>query len=526
MRTPFRYPTLLMVVLLFAASCGASASEDADAPVDQGSPDKILNVAFVGDMQVPDPDIFYEVEGNLVVTSAYEGLVRYVPDSAEIEPALAESWTVSDDGLTYTFALRPDVSFPSGATMDADTWITSFQRRIDVEGAPSYMLADVVETAAPDPLTFVVTLGSPVSAFLDYMAAPYGPKAVDPTVLESEDGGDLAQSYLASNSAGTGPYQISRFELGQGYELTANPTYWDGEPYFTTIDISIVPDVTTQRLMLENGELDMILHGLPVADVESFRSNPDFQVIQFPVLLKTAISANPNKGMFEDPAARAALQTVFDKAALTEQVYRDQASISTQIYPAGVLPAGLAADAPEVDSSALEALIAALPDGERTIDMAYSDDEGGTLPRLAEIVAAQLGELGAEVTVRPIPIAQVFDLVNDPLSGPDLLLWTFNPDAAEPDGWIRIFMNSEGPVNFLQCSVPEADALMDQGLAAVDEASIEQFYAEAGSAIVDSGCYVTIADLQDVVVARAGITGFVHQLPTPYTVRLKDLREE
>jgi peptide/nickel transport system substrate-binding protein len=158
-----------------------------------------LHMAFNADMQVPDPDIFYEVEGNEVVTSAYEGLVRYKPNSAKFEGALATSWTVSPDGLTYTFKLRPNVKFQDGATEDSSTWIASFKRRTDLGSvsAPGYMLAQVATTAAPDPSTFVVTLKEPVSAFLDYLAAPYGPKAVDPAVVAAHDeGGDLAQNWL------------------------------------------------------------------------------------------------------------------------------------------------------------------------------------------------------------------------------------------------------------------------------------------------------------------------------------------
>ena len=112
---------------------------------------KTLDMAFNADMQVPDPDIFYEVEGNEVVTSAYEGLVRYKPDSNEIEGALAESWDVSPDGLVYTFHLRPDVKFQTGGVADADAWIKSFERRIGVDSAPAYMLADVASTADARP---------------------------------------------------------------------------------------------------------------------------------------------------------------------------------------------------------------------------------------------------------------------------------------------------------------------------------------------------------------------------------------
>ena len=530
-RRPLRHLLLALVAALglLAAACGGSSDSESSGSdstaAGSGSPDTTLNIAFTADMQVPDPDIFYELEGNQVVTSVYEGLVRYKPDSPEIEGALAESWEVSPDGLTYTFKLRPNVTFQDGTAMDSTAWAESFQRRTDVDSAPAYMLADVASTATPDPLTFVVTLKQPVSPFLDYLAAPYGPKAVSPTVLKDEAGDDFAQNYLKDHSAGTGPYYISKFEPGTGYELTRNDTYWDGKPYFEKVDIAIVPEMSTQRLQLEGGELDMIIHGLPVADVESFRTNEDFTVNEFPILLKTALASNPNKGPFQNQDLRMALQSAFDKDALVEQIYQGQADPSEQIYPAGMIEETLSIDPNETDLSKLKAAVDALPDGDRTVDFAYSEDEGGTIPRLAETIQTTLADAGLDVTVRAMPIAEVFDLVNNKDSAPDLLLWTMNPDAAHPDTWIRIFMNSTGALNYLLCPSPEADALMDQGLQSTDPAQVTELYGQAGDAVVDTGCYTTIADNKEIVVARKGITGFVHQLPTSYTVRLKDLKE-
>ena len=94
-------------------------------------------------MQVPDPDIFYELEGNSVTTSVYEGLVRYKPNSTVIEGALATKWVISPDGLTYTFTLRPNVKFHDGTPLNSEAMKFSFERRTKVNSAPAYMLADV-----------------------------------------------------------------------------------------------------------------------------------------------------------------------------------------------------------------------------------------------------------------------------------------------------------------------------------------------------------------------------------------------
>ena len=114
---------------------------------------QMLRTAFVEDMGVPDPDLFYAAEGLLVTNNVYEGLLRYRPGTTEIEGALAESWSVSEDGLQYTFKLRAGVKFHDGNTLTSDDVIKSFERRLAVEGLPSYMLFDIAATEAPDPLT-------------------------------------------------------------------------------------------------------------------------------------------------------------------------------------------------------------------------------------------------------------------------------------------------------------------------------------------------------------------------------------
>ena len=114
---------------VLAACTGGDSTDDVMAGAgDAGAENLTLRMPFLADMQVPDPDIMYEGEGVQVMESSYEGLVRYKPASSEIVPGLAKSWTISDDLLTYTFTLEPNVKFHDGTIADADSWTKSFQR--------------------------------------------------------------------------------------------------------------------------------------------------------------------------------------------------------------------------------------------------------------------------------------------------------------------------------------------------------------------------------------------------------------
>src|SRR5204863_1395176 len=136
-----------------------------------------LRLAYLADMAQADPDVFYDIEGNTVILSVYEGLLKYQPDSTEIIPSLAETWEVSPDGLTYTFHLRTGVKFHDGTPFTAQQVLSSFRRALDPatkggRGWPLYPIVGAKDYAdgkaksvsgliAPNDSTVVVRLSEP-----------------------------------------------------------------------------------------------------------------------------------------------------------------------------------------------------------------------------------------------------------------------------------------------------------------------------------------------------------------------------
>src|SRR5277367_3540750 len=135
---PRRFLLAVLAVALVAiiAGCGAASTTTSTG----GTASDVLRVPYLADMSVPDPDIFYDIEGNSVILSAYEGLLKYAPNSDKIVPDLATSWTESPDRLTYTFHLRANVHFHDGTPFTAQSVIASFKRRLNVGQAPAYMV--------------------------------------------------------------------------------------------------------------------------------------------------------------------------------------------------------------------------------------------------------------------------------------------------------------------------------------------------------------------------------------------------
>jgi peptide/nickel transport system substrate-binding protein len=208
-----------------------------------------LNLSFLQDPgQPPDPDVYYAGEGLLLTRNLYQGLLQYKSDTPKrvLEPELATSWSVSANGLVYTLQLRHGVLFHDGTPFTSAAIAPDFARRTAVDGGPAYQVSDVASVTTPDPYTAVITLKTPNTSFLDYLASPYGPVMESPTALAANAGSDSDQTYLETHDIGTGPYTLSESKVGVMYQLKEFPQYWGPKPYYTTVNLPVVDDLSTE----------------------------------------------------------------------------------------------------------------------------------------------------------------------------------------------------------------------------------------------------------------------------------------
>ena len=198
----------------------------------------------------------------LLWRAVYENLIKYEGDTLDIVPNLAESYEVSKDGLTYTFKIRPGITFTDGAPLDAAAVKLSIERQIGVKQGIGYVFANVNALETPDDMTFVMTLSAPSDGILSAFAGMYAPYIISPkAITENEQDGDWAQGWLRDNMVGTGPYVLDSYSQSQQAVFSRNPDYWggwDGE-HFDQIIVSYVKEPATERLLLEQGEVDVAL---------------------------------------------------------------------------------------------------------------------------------------------------------------------------------------------------------------------------------------------------------------------------
>lgn len=503
---------------LAVTGCGAKTKDEAAAGAATGAAgtaaagSDTLTVPYLADMSVPDPDVFYDIEGNSVILNTYEGLVKYAPDSTKIVPALAQSFTESPDRLTYTFKLKPGVKFHSGAAMTSKDVKASFERRAKVGQAPAYMVEPIASMTTPDPLTFVVKLKSPVDPFLAYMASSWGPKVIGPAALKTNAGKDFGQTWMRTHEDGTGPFTLTAFKRGRQYTLTRNDAYAGAKPFFREVNIKIMPDINTQRLELQSGDLDAVLHSFPASELASL---PDELKVQTePSFLRLLMYVNTNKAPFNDPTVRRALRSTIDTDQLVTQAYND-----TAVKAAGPYPAALLDDQPVLpyapDVAAAKAAVGKAKT--KKLSMAYTADESGVQRRVSELLQAQLTTAGFQVTLKEVQLPQTFAYVKNLKSAPDILLATNTPDAAHPDTWARILFQSKGGLNFLGYSDKALDKALDDALPATGEEAAA-LYRQVGQRIIDSDSMFFLGDVKDVFVLKEGLTGVSHVPAYPWTV--------
>lgn len=480
----------------------------------------VLRVAYQDDMPTFDPDNGFPVAGLDALRAVYEGLVQYAPGTTELAPWLAKSWTVSPDQLTYSFELEDNVTFHDGSPLTANEVKASFERRQQPSLMLSYFLANVKAMEAPDADTFVVTLNEPQPSFLDTLASPWGPKIIGPGALVTHAGADFAASWLNENAMGTGPFTLAEFSRGQRYVLARNESYWGTKPYFARIEIQIVPDIGQQVLLLQGGQLDMVLHGYPFNQLGRLPEN--LKIEAYNDLGLEMAFVNTAKAL-TDPTVRKAVVTALNPAFWLKAAFGDFAEPATTLYPKAMLTPAEPLAFP-TDMDAAKAAVAAA--GPVSLEIGYAAEEASVQQRVAQILIAQLQQIGIAATSRPQPTANVSGFAADLAAAPDIWIAQNNPDAAHPSTQTDLFYKTGAPLNIFAISNPAADELLTEAAKLTDVAERNKLYEEASRLYFDDVAFIPLADILDVIVYRAGLTNLKTRPALPWGVDFAEIREE
>jgi peptide/nickel transport system substrate-binding protein len=510
------------VVALTLSACGGS---DSGGGAPNAAPtDKVLHLSFLQDPgQPPDPDIYYAGQGLLLTTNTYEGLLQYKAgtDKAELEPLLATEWKASPDNKVFTMKLRQGVKFHDGTPFTSAAVKASFDRRAAVNQGPAYMVTDVESVTTQGDYDVTITLKAPNSAFLDYLACPYGPRIMSPEGLKKNAGSDNAQTYLTNHDLGTGPYTLTAAEVGSKYELAAFADYWGAKPYFEKVEMPVITDVSAQQLQFNNGQLAAILHDLPSSAVGQYLNDTKYSHYSLPTMMSNYIYINPRKGMMTDAKNRNAVMQAVDRDELVKQTYFGRGEVADQIYPSNMMATEFGKQNVPHDPSVLTALAAGLPPDQKAVTIGY-DSSNPDNQLITNLVQTQLAAAGLTAKVQAYPTSEIYGWIgNDAPSAPEIMAYLGWPDAPSPYTWGHISWDPDGGLNLFGCSAPPVTAALAKGLPTGSEAD----YSTAGVEAVKTGCWLNIADVNDFMVAQPWLKGVEqsHVVTNPNTLRLAAL---
>lgn len=427
-----------------------------------------------------------------VLFNIFEGLVKPNSDG-EMIPAVAEKYTLSEDGTTYTFTLREGVKFHNGQTVTAEDVVYSINRCAAVpEGQEKPLVAAfsaVKSVEALDEKTVAVTIAQRDLEFISYMTA-----AIIPADYENQD----------TAPVGTGPFKFVSRTPQQDFVMERFEDYWGAPAWLDKVTYKICENADALVMNLNGGSIDLCAH---LTSAQASQLNQSFQVLEGTMNLVQAIYLNNQAKPFDNQLVRQALCYAIDRQGIMDMVADGHGTaVGSSIYPAFTkyfLPE-LVDKYPHSVEKAKELLAqAGYPDG---FDMTISVPNNYQ-PHMdtAEVVAEQLREAGINVTIQPVEWSTWLDTI---YNGRQFQATVVGVDAANMTAraMLERFTSDYGK-NFINYNNPAYDALFQQAINAQDEATQTDLYKQMETMLADTAANVYIQDLCDLVAMRQDLGG-------------------
>ena len=455
---------LLAVVSLSLVACSPNGSTSA-GPTQNGAEGKLDTSRFLVAIE-DEPDtvdfqctsIYYTM-----ATNVFNRLVETESDAegrVSIEPSLAESWDVSDDGRTYTFHLRDNVVFSNGSALTSSDVLFTLTRLLTHPDSCNQGIAEMIvgaeslESGKADQLegfkvlddrSFAITLEQPFEAFLACMSMPGASIMDEETTKEAGDrfGKDPAWTI------GTGSFVIRKWEPGEGMLLAANPNCWEGRPKCEGLDLRFITEPEEARMMFENGELDILDLDDAGSSAEFFIHGDIYQdrLYKVPRIAITYCALNESVKPLDDVRVRKALQLALNRETLLQAVYGGEGSVENGIYSHGLY--GFNPELPEIPYAPDEArkLLrdAGLPDG---FDLAISVKSSSTEREmtLARLAVSMWGDIGVRTSIEVLDEDEFMSLRKNGKLACYSATWTADYD--DPDNYIYTFFGNRANTTF------------------------------------------------------------------------------
>ncbi|QJI31036.1 ABC transporter substrate-binding protein [Pseudomonas sp. ADAK18] len=470
------------------------------------------------------------VTADAAAETMFNRLVDFKPGTTEIVPALAKSWDISEDGLSYTFHLRTDVKFHTTdyftptRNMNADDVLWNFHRQMDPNhpwhnksstGFPYFesmgfkeLIKSVEKT---DDHTVVFTLTRREAPFLADVAMPF-------TAIHSAEYADklLAAGKtdeLNSKPIGTGPFIFTRYQKDAQVRFKANPEYFRGKPPADPLILSIAVDNNTRLQKLKANECQIALYPKP-DDIPSVKADPNLKVYELAAMTMGYIAMNTTHKYISDPRVRHAINIAFDKEAYVNAMYgKGNAVVGTGPYPPTLLGFSEKLKNPPRDLDKARALLkeAGVPEG--TVFTLYTRNGGGPTnpnPLLgAQMMQSDLSRIGLKIDIRVFEWGEM--LKRSKAGEHDLMSAGWAGDNGDPDNFLTPNLScdaAQNGENYARWCNKEFQALIDKAREGTEPAARAALYEQAQEVFEKDQPWIPMAYPKMFTALRKNVEGF------------------
>lgn len=403
-------------------------------------PNMLVIANRIDDIKTFDPAESFEFAGADVSRNVYQKLVNFDPLDldAGFGPQLAESWDISDDGMTITFKMAAGNTFASGREVTAKDAEFSLRRAVTLNKTPSFILTqfgftpeNVGETIkATDDSTLVLTLDKPyaLSFVLNCLTATIGGIVDSEVAMANEVDGDLGNAWLRTNTAGSGPYKVASWKPNESVLMDLNPNYAGDKPAMERVIVQHIQESATQRLQLERGDID-VARNLSPDDVAGLAGADGVKVVDELRGRLMYWAANQKNELLSDPKVVEALKLATDYDGMSGSFLNGQYVVHQAFLPRTFL--GALGDTPW--SYNLDAAKAALAESGHPDCGAIkiSVREAQERLEIGQSLQNTWGQLGCEVELIVGTGAQTLDRYR--AREHDIYLGAWGPDYPDPN---------------------------------------------------------------------------------------------
>ncbi len=506
---------LLTCILMLSGAFAAQAETPKDT---------LVMASRIDDVITLDPAEIFEFSGAEYAANTYDRLINYDVDNvSDIYGGIAESWEISDDGLTFMFKIRQGITFASGNALSADDVVFSIRRVILLDKSPAFILSQFGFTPENVEQTIVKVDDNTIKLVID---KPYAPtfflycltstagSVVDmKEVMAHEKDGDMGHEWLRTAYAGSGPYMLKTWKPSETLILDANQNYWGDKPKLNRVIIRHITESSTQRLLLEKGDID-IARNLGPDDIKGLEGNADIKIRKKAKGAVWYLGLNQKNQYLQKPEVRQAFKYLIDYKGMEQTILNGKATIHQAFLPKGFL--GALEDTPfTLDVAKAKSLLkqAGLENG-FSVTMDTRNSEPTTSMALA--IQGTLAQAGIKLEIIPGEGKQT--LTKYRARNHDIYIGRWGPDYMDPhtnaDTFARNPDNADDakskPLAWRNAwDIPEMTKKADAAVLEKDAAKRAEMYLEIQREHQQVSPFVIMFQDIEILGKRSNVEGFV-----------------